>query len=89
MGPLPIGSWFILLNCVIYGFTSRMDRVAVRFPFHMAIMGSHRARVWMIARQFHVAIMRGRDVNLAVFRRHFARQDRISVAIRALHRYST
>ena len=29
LGPLPIGSWYILLNCVIYGFTSRMDRVAI------------------------------------------------------------
>jgi hypothetical protein len=29
LGPLPTGSWYILLNCVIYGFTSRMDRVAI------------------------------------------------------------
>ena len=28
LGPLPVGSWYILLNCVIYGFTSRMDKVA-------------------------------------------------------------
>jgi len=30
LGPLPLGSWFILLNCVIYGFTSRMDKVAIK-----------------------------------------------------------
>jgi hypothetical protein len=28
LGPLPVGSWLILLNCVIYGFTSRLDRAA-------------------------------------------------------------
>jgi hypothetical protein len=27
LGPLPMGSWFILFNCVIYGFTSRLDKV--------------------------------------------------------------
>lgn len=26
---LPRGSWYILLNCVIYGFTSRLDKVAI------------------------------------------------------------
>ena len=30
LGPLPVGSWYILLNCVIYGFTSRMDKVAIK-----------------------------------------------------------
>lgn len=30
LGPLPMGSWYILLNCVIYGFTSRMDKVAIK-----------------------------------------------------------
>jgi multidrug transporter EmrE-like cation transporter len=30
LGPLPLGSWFILGNCVIYGFTSRMDKVAIK-----------------------------------------------------------
>eukprot|EP00286_Rhodomonas_abbreviata_P026144 CAMPEP_0181297272 /NCGR_PEP_ID=MMETSP1101-20121128/5150_1 /TAXON_ID=46948 /ORGANISM="Rhodomonas abbreviata, Strain Caron Lab Isolate" /LENGTH=474 /DNA_ID=CAMNT_0023402195 /DNA_START=137 /DNA_END=1561 /DNA_ORIENTATION=- len=30
LGPLPLGSWYILLNCVIYGFTSRMDKVAIK-----------------------------------------------------------
>jgi len=29
LGPLPVGSWYILINCVIYGFTSRMDKVAI------------------------------------------------------------
>jgi hypothetical protein len=24
-----VGSWYILFNCVIYGFTSRMDKVAI------------------------------------------------------------
>ena len=24
-----MGSWYILFNCVIYGFTSRMDKVAI------------------------------------------------------------
>lgn len=28
LGPLPLGSWLILLNCVIYGVTSRLDRAA-------------------------------------------------------------
>lgn len=27
---LPRGSWYILLNCVIYGFTSRLDKVAIK-----------------------------------------------------------
>ena len=30
LGPLPLGSWLILFNCVLYGFTSRMDKAAVR-----------------------------------------------------------
>ena len=30
LGPLPVGSWYILLNCVIYAFTSRMDKAAVQ-----------------------------------------------------------
>mmetsp|Transcript_2686 Transcript_2686/g.4306 ORF Transcript_2686/g.4306 Transcript_2686/m.4306 type:complete len:376 (-) Transcript_2686:741-1868(-) len=30
LGPLPLGSWYILLNCVIYGFTSRLDKVAIK-----------------------------------------------------------
>ncbi len=30
IGPLPLGSWFILLNCVIYGFTSRLDKLAIK-----------------------------------------------------------
>uniref|UniRef100_A0A7S4PAL4 EamA domain-containing protein n=1 Tax=Guillardia theta TaxID=55529 RepID=A0A7S4PAL4_GUITH len=30
LGPLPLGSWFILINCVIYGFTSRLDKVAIK-----------------------------------------------------------
>lgn len=29
-GPLPVGSWLILLNCVIYGFTFRLDKAAVK-----------------------------------------------------------
>uniref|UniRef100_A0A6U2ESQ9 EamA domain-containing protein n=3 Tax=Hemiselmis andersenii TaxID=464988 RepID=A0A6U2ESQ9_HEMAN len=29
-GPLPLGSMLILLNCVIYGFTSRLDKVAIK-----------------------------------------------------------
>lgn len=29
LGPLPVGSWLILLNCVIYGFTFRLDKAAV------------------------------------------------------------
>ena len=29
LGPLPRGSCYILFNCFIYGFTSRMDRVAI------------------------------------------------------------
>eukprot|EP00961_Rhodomonas_salina_P202005 2724629-Rhodomonas_salina.1 len=37
LGPLPVGSWYILLNCVIYGFTSRMDRLAVRLPPHSTL----------------------------------------------------
>jgi hypothetical protein len=28
-GPLPLGSWMILGNCVIYGFSSRFDKVAI------------------------------------------------------------
>jgi hypothetical protein len=30
IGPLPIGSWYILFNCVIYAFTSRMDKLAIK-----------------------------------------------------------
>lgn len=30
LGPLPVGSWYILLNCVIYSFTSRMDKLAIK-----------------------------------------------------------
>jgi len=30
LGPLPVGSWYILLNCVIYAFTSRMDKLAIK-----------------------------------------------------------
>jgi len=28
-GPLPLGSWLILFNCFVYGFTFRLDRAAV------------------------------------------------------------
>jgi len=30
VGPLPLGSWLILFNCFIYGFTFRLDRSAVQ-----------------------------------------------------------
>ena len=30
IGPLPVGSWIILFNCVIYGFTFRFDKAAVQ-----------------------------------------------------------
>jgi len=30
LGPLPVGSWYILLNCVIYSFTSRCDKLAIK-----------------------------------------------------------
>mmetsp|Transcript_65935 Transcript_65935/g.162264 ORF Transcript_65935/g.162264 Transcript_65935/m.162264 type:complete len:386 (+) Transcript_65935:313-1470(+) len=30
LGPLPMGSAFILLNCVIYSFTSRLDKLAIK-----------------------------------------------------------
>jgi len=30
LGPLPLGSWYILFNCVVYGFTSRLDKAAIR-----------------------------------------------------------
>ena len=30
LGPLPVGSWIILFNCVIYGFTFRLDKAAVQ-----------------------------------------------------------
>lgn len=29
VGGLAVGSWYILFNCVLYGFTSRMDKVAI------------------------------------------------------------
>lgn len=29
LGPLPVGSWYILFNCLVYGFTSRLDKVAI------------------------------------------------------------
>ena len=29
LGPLPVGSWLILFNCFIYGFTFRLDKAAV------------------------------------------------------------
>ena len=28
-GVLPAGSWYILFNCLMYGFTSRLDKVAI------------------------------------------------------------
>uniref|UniRef100_A0A7S2AX22 EamA domain-containing protein n=1 Tax=Octactis speculum TaxID=3111310 RepID=A0A7S2AX22_9STRA len=28
-GPLPVGSWIILFNCLVYGFTFRLDKAAV------------------------------------------------------------
>ena len=30
LGPLPVGSWLILFNCVIYGITFRLDKAAVQ-----------------------------------------------------------
>lgn len=30
VGPLPLGSWLILFNCFVYGFTFRLDRSAVQ-----------------------------------------------------------
>ncbi|KAJ1463083.1 hypothetical protein M885DRAFT_584046 [Pelagophyceae sp. CCMP2097] len=29
VGPLPLGAWLILFNCVVYAFTSRLDKLAI------------------------------------------------------------